>query len=127
MPISLCQPARAWQAGQPLVGLLAATDAPGVFCRPVSVPRGSQHTPRRDTTRPNGIDETIQQRATALIKAAMHGQPPEVKLLLKSFQHYFGANKGQPLDVDGHSPFPIFHAAICFGLLYVQSQNGPVG
>ena len=56
--------------------------------------RGSHYTSRRDTTRPNGIDETIQQRAAALIKAAMHGQPQEVKLLLKSFQHPSGANKG---------------------------------
>ena len=109
MPISLCQPARAWQAGQPLVGLLAATDAPGVFCRPVSVPRGSQHTPRRDTTRPNGIDETIQQRATALIKAAMHGQPPEVKLLLKSFQHSFGANNEQGIALRRRRTLIISH------------------
>ena len=72
--------------------------------------RGSQHTPRRDTTRPNGINETIQQRAAAPIETAMHGKPQEVKLLLKSFQHPFGANKGQPLDVDGHRSFfmPLF-------------------
>ena len=103
MPMPLCQPARAW------LGSPWGSDSPSRRLTPPECFaaryqfRGSQHTPRRDTTRPNGIDETIQQRATALIKAAMHGQPPELKLLHIFFQHPFGANKGQPLDVDGHS------------------------
>ena len=109
MPMPLCQPARAW------LGSPWGSDSPSRRLTPPECFaaqyqfRGSQHTSRRDTTRPNGIDETIQQRATALIEAAMHGQPPEVKLLLKSFQHSFGANNEQGIALRRRRTLIISH------------------